>query len=77
MRQLADGHWVLAFSDPDRSAAAQLLVHQHTATLRAAYGRHLAPLTGEAPPAGAGGSAGEAGSSGGEREAAALGGAPA
>jgi len=48
MRQLADGHWVLAFPDAERSAAAKLLVYQHTVTLRSAYSRHLAPLTGDA-----------------------------
>ncbi|KAI8470983.1 MAG: hypothetical protein J3K34DRAFT_520884 [Monoraphidium minutum] len=58
MRQLADGHWVLAFAEPDKSAAAMLLVQQHAVTLRAAYSRHLAPLTGDgaaaAPSAGGG-----------------------
>lgn len=50
LRQLADGHWVLAFADADRSSAAKMLVHQHAITLRAAYSRHLAPLTGEPVP---------------------------
>jgi hypothetical protein len=48
MKQLADGHWVLAFGDADRAANAKLLVYQHTVALRSAYSRHLAPLTGDA-----------------------------
>lgn len=54
MRQLADGHWVLAFPDVERASAARQLVQQHAAALRAAYGRHLAPLTGEADSGGGG-----------------------
>lgn len=58
MRQLADGHWVLAFADAEKSAAAKLLVHQHTVTLREAYSRHLAPLTGTGEDAGEDGDGG-------------------
>jgi hypothetical protein len=62
MRQLADGHWVLAFADAGRSGQAKLLVSQHSETLREAYSRHLAPLT-EATPKTSGGGAAEAPSS--------------
>lgn len=44
MRQLADGHWVLAFSSGDKAAAAVHLVQQHAAHLRRLYGDALAPL---------------------------------
>ncbi|KAF8073073.1 ema [Scenedesmus sp. PABB004] len=46
MRQLADGHWVLAFSTADKAAGAVALVEQHTAHLRRLYSAALAPLTG-------------------------------
>jgi hypothetical protein len=45
MRQLADGHWVLAFSDAERATNAKLLVEQHAAKLRALYCEVLTPLT--------------------------------
>ncbi len=49
MRQLADGHWVLAFPDGDRAAAARSLTHKHTNRLRALYSEALRPLlSGEA-----------------------------
>eukprot|EP00775_Hariotina_reticulata_P010403 gene10403-10561_t len=44
MRQLADGHWVLAFSAADKAAGAVHLVQQHTARLQALYRDALAPL---------------------------------
>lgn len=44
LRQLADGHWVLAFQDSERSAAACSLLQQHAAKLRAGYVEALAPL---------------------------------
>eukprot|EP00878_Enallax_costatus_P018191 GHUV01019139.1.p1 GENE.GHUV01019139.1~~GHUV01019139.1.p1 ORF type:complete len:212 (+),score=114.65 GHUV01019139.1:168-803(+) len=44
MRQLADGHWVLAFSSGDKAAAAVNLVEQHAAHLRRLYGDALGPL---------------------------------
>ena len=58
LRQLADGHWVLAFGDAERSAAAKLLVYQHSVALREAYSRHLEPLTGGPQPRRNGGSGG-------------------
>ena len=45
MRQLADGHWVLAFTDAERATNAKLLVEQHAAKLRALYCEVLTPLT--------------------------------
>jgi hypothetical protein len=44
MRQLADGHWVLAFSAADKAALAVTLAQQHSARLQALYGDALAPL---------------------------------
>jgi hypothetical protein len=56
MRQLADGHWVLAFSRPEDAAKARDLVQKHAAKLRAMYtdvlptaGVHSAAVA--APPA--------------------------
>jgi hypothetical protein len=46
MRQLADGHWVLAFPDGEKAAAAQKLVQQHAGKLRELYKELLSPLTG-------------------------------
>ena len=46
MRQLADGHWVLAFSSGDKAALAVTLVQQHAARLQALYGDALAPMCG-------------------------------
>ncbi len=43
MRQLSDGHWVLAFPDAERSSSARMLVHQHAAKLRALYCEVLEP----------------------------------
>ncbi|GBF91765.1 hypothetical protein Rsub_04069 [Raphidocelis subcapitata] len=60
LRQLADGHWVLAFADAERAAAAKLLVYQHGVTLREAYCRHLEPLCGGAQRRGDGSGGGEA-----------------
>jgi uncharacterized protein with von Willebrand factor type A (vWA) domain len=45
MRQLSDGHWVLAFPDAERSSSARTLVHQHAAKLRALYCEVLEPIT--------------------------------
>jgi hypothetical protein len=44
MRQLADGHWVLAFQSPERAAVAQRLVQQHNAHIRQLYEAALEPL---------------------------------
>jgi hypothetical protein len=44
MRQLSDGHWVLAFPDAERSSSARMLVHQHAAKLRALYCEVLEPV---------------------------------
>jgi len=46
MRQLADGHWVLAFSSADKASLAVTLVQQHATRLQALYGDALAPLSG-------------------------------
>ena len=46
MRQLADGHWVLAFPDGEKAAAAQNLVQQHGGKLRELYKELLSPLSG-------------------------------
>ena len=37
MRQLADGHWVLAFPDADRASTASLLVRRNADRLRSCY----------------------------------------
>lgn len=44
VRQLADGHWVLAFQSGDHANNAKNLVEQHIAKLRALYCELLAPL---------------------------------
>lgn len=46
MRQLADGHWVLAFSSGDKAALAVTLVQQHATRLQGLYGDALAPICG-------------------------------
>lgn len=46
MRQLADGHWVLAFSSGDKAALAVTLVRQHATRLQGLYGDALAPMCG-------------------------------
>lgn len=44
MRQLADGHWVLAFPDAERSAAACKSVRLHADQLRSLYADLLGPF---------------------------------
>jgi len=44
MRQLADGHWVLAFPDAERAASARNLVEQNAARLRSLYAEMLGPV---------------------------------
>lgn len=46
MRQLADGHWVLAFSSADKASLAVTLVQQHATRLQGLYGDALAPMCG-------------------------------
>ena len=41
LRQLADGHWVLAFPDSDRAATASLMVRRHAERLRSCYSELL------------------------------------
>lgn len=53
MRQLADGHWVLAFSSADKAAAAVSLAQQHTERLQRLYRDALAVLCPLMPPAAA------------------------
>jgi hypothetical protein len=50
MRQLADGHWVLAFSAADKAAAAVALVGAKSDQLQNLYRDVLAPLCGTAVP---------------------------
>ncbi len=61
VRQLADGHWVLAFSDGERAQNAATLVAQHAQRVRAWHESLLVPIAvfeGGGPAAGqlAGGS---------------------
>ncbi|MEW5299570.1 MAG: hypothetical protein WDW36_002571 [Sanguina aurantia] len=44
MRQLADGHWVLAFPDSERAMSARSMVELHSHKLRAVYVELLQPL---------------------------------
>lgn len=44
MRQLADGHWVLAFPDSERAMSARSMVELHSHKLRAVYIELLQPL---------------------------------
>lgn len=44
LRQLADGHWVLAFPDAERASNARQLVEQTAHRLRALYCELLSPL---------------------------------
>lgn len=44
MRQLADGHWVLAFSAEEKASLAVALVQQHATRLQGLYGDALAPM---------------------------------
>lgn len=49
MRQLADGHWVLAFGSADKAALAVTMVQQHATRLQGLYREALAPLCQDAP----------------------------
>lgn len=48
-RQLAPGHWVLAFPQPDKALAARQLVEESARSMRALHRQLLAPLLGSPP----------------------------